>query len=439
MQFPLKLVIIINERVPIMSKHRQRRGLASAVLTAGAALVVAACGSTATNPSSSSAQSSGGAAKAASGAPIKIGAILDLTGAGSTLGVSAQRGLQLEMQELNAKGGVGGHPLQLDIVDGQSSPSAAVAAARSMLQTGHPAAVIGPNLAAECYAVAPVLAAANVVQYCQSGAPVLRQDPLYFSALSHFVPWLGDMPMNWAVKNGYTRIGILTTNDTTGQLSREVLLPTAKAAGLTVVDSEEYATDAVDVTPQVTRLAAAKPQAIIMGVSGQPAVVALRGLAQLGLSVPVWTLGANSSVAFAQLVKGTLPKGGLYTNGEDVEVPDEVAGSYASKANAVAYVTAYRKKYGTSPDIFGASAADALQILAKAQAAVGANGPAIAQYIEHLSFVGILYPYHFSVNDHRGAPLSGLVVRFTDTGSLAFVAQYHHPKLYLTALPTSGS
>ena len=52
-----------------------------------------------------------------SGEPIKIGAIVSITGAGAGLGVPERNGMLLAEKTINAKGGINGRPLKLLIED----------------------------------------------------------------------------------------------------------------------------------------------------------------------------------------------------------------------------------------------------------------------------------------------------------------------------------
>src|SRR3978361_1929873 len=74
------------------------------------ALVATACGS------------SGSGTSGASTAPIKIGVSLSLTGDFSADGKAFQQGYQLWAKQTNAKGGLLGRKVTLDIVNDASSP-----------------------------------------------------------------------------------------------------------------------------------------------------------------------------------------------------------------------------------------------------------------------------------------------------------------------------
>ncbi len=64
--------------------------------------------------------------KPASGEPIKIGAVLSLTGSGSFWAEFSKNAAVLAMDEINNAGGVNGRPLQIIFEDSQTVPAKGV-------------------------------------------------------------------------------------------------------------------------------------------------------------------------------------------------------------------------------------------------------------------------------------------------------------------------
>ena len=57
--------------------------------------------------------------------PYKVGSEQPLSGAGAAGGKTAIVGLQMAADRINANGGINGRPVELDIVDDESSPAVA--------------------------------------------------------------------------------------------------------------------------------------------------------------------------------------------------------------------------------------------------------------------------------------------------------------------------
>ncbi|HXF18604.1 MAG TPA: ABC transporter substrate-binding protein, partial [Burkholderiales bacterium] len=67
------------------------------------------------------------------GEPIKVGAVLSLTGPGAGLGGPERNGILLAEKRINERGGIRGRPLQILIEDDGSKPDIAKSKAESLI------------------------------------------------------------------------------------------------------------------------------------------------------------------------------------------------------------------------------------------------------------------------------------------------------------------
>ncbi len=84
-------------------------------------------------------------AQAQSGAPITIGVITELSGSYSFFGTACRQGLEFAQKKIAAEGGVLGRPLNFKVMDDQTNPAQAVAAARSLDVQDNVLALTGPT------------------------------------------------------------------------------------------------------------------------------------------------------------------------------------------------------------------------------------------------------------------------------------------------------
>src|ERR1700722_14121223 len=63
-----------------------------------------------------------GTAFAQSLAPIKLANVAELSGGGATVGTNWKNGIDLAIEEINAKGGILGHKVEVTHADSQSNP-----------------------------------------------------------------------------------------------------------------------------------------------------------------------------------------------------------------------------------------------------------------------------------------------------------------------------
>lgn len=95
--------------------------------------------------------------------PYKIGSQQPLSGVGAIGGKTALVGLQAAADRINKNGGIRGRPVELDIVDDQSSPAVARQKAERMVQEDDIDAHVGGFLSNICLACMPVWERAKIV------------------------------------------------------------------------------------------------------------------------------------------------------------------------------------------------------------------------------------------------------------------------------------
>ncbi len=109
--------------------------------------------------------------------PIKIAALIPLTGGGGAYGPSMERAAQLVVNEVNAAGGLLGRKVQLLVEDDQTNPDAAVRAARKLIDVDKVCAVIGTWASSVTTAVAPLCYENKVFLATVSGGEKITQMP----------------------------------------------------------------------------------------------------------------------------------------------------------------------------------------------------------------------------------------------------------------------
>ena len=93
----------------------------------------------------------------------KIGSEQPLSGAGAAGGKTAVVGLQMAADRINGSGGINGRPVELDIVDDESSPAVARQKSEKLVQEDNVDAHVGGFLSNICIACMPVWEDAKIV------------------------------------------------------------------------------------------------------------------------------------------------------------------------------------------------------------------------------------------------------------------------------------
>lgn len=111
---------------------------------------------------------------------VKFGAILGLTGNSGSLGEDTKNGIQLAIDEQNAKGGILGKKIVLDVQDSKTDGNTGVSIAKQMLESGgeKPIAIYTQSSAVSM-PVKPVAEKNKTIMFAISGADKLLENSKY--------------------------------------------------------------------------------------------------------------------------------------------------------------------------------------------------------------------------------------------------------------------
>lgn len=113
----------------------------------------------------------------AQGAPIKIGTLTPLTGAGGPYGPVMVKAVKAVIDEVNAAGGVLGRKVELISEDDQTNPEAGVRAARKLIDVDKVSAILGTWASSVTTAVAPLCWESKTFLCTVSGADSITALP----------------------------------------------------------------------------------------------------------------------------------------------------------------------------------------------------------------------------------------------------------------------
>ena len=113
----------------------------------------------------------------AQGAPIQLGALVPLSGAGGSYGPVMAKAAKAVIDQVNATGGILGRQIALSVVDDQTNPDAGVRAARQLIEVTKVAAIMGTWASSVTTAVAPLCWESKTFLTTVSGADSITQLP----------------------------------------------------------------------------------------------------------------------------------------------------------------------------------------------------------------------------------------------------------------------
>ena len=189
--------------------HRaHRRLLVPAAVAASIALAFTGC-------SASNFGGNDGGGDAAEEGPIKIGAVLDITGVGANLGVPEQNTLNMLAEQLNEDGGINGREVELIIKDNQSTEDGAARATTQLIENDDVDLIIGASRTGPSLAMRPLVEAAQLptISVAANAAIVDGSEWVFKTAQNDLV--VLEQIMDDAESKGYTKVA----------LARDVSLP----------------------------------------------------------------------------------------------------------------------------------------------------------------------------------------------------------------------
>ncbi|MCL2838273.1 MAG: ABC transporter substrate-binding protein [Oscillospiraceae bacterium] len=289
---------------------------------------------------------------------ITIGVLAPLTGGVAQFGTSVYRGLNLYIDQFNARGG-----LQIETItfDEEGNASLAVTGYNSLFDQ-NVTAIIGAVTSGPTMAVVPFAFEDNMPMITASATHAgvtVADDGTVFTNMfrSCFIdPFQGQKMAEFAVEVLEARTAaILFSNEIDYSIGlRDAFEEKARELGLEVVVVENFPDDAVDFRGQLTNIAQHNPDVLFVPayvrhialIGPQSAEVGLEGTTLLGAD------GWAGTVAFMEDVSSI--EGAYFLTGFSPDVDDPMVQQF---------IRDYQARHGSIPDMFAAQAFDAAMIL----------------------------------------------------------------------------
>jgi branched-chain amino acid transport system substrate-binding protein len=343
----------------------------------------------------------------------KIGAIIDISGNSSSLGVPERDTLLMLVEQLNAKGGINGHPVELEILDNKSTEQEAVTAVKGLIDKGV-LAVLGGSSSGTSMAMIPAVKNAKIPMISLAAAssivePVNERQWVFKTPQSDIV--MVNKIIEYLKKNNMQKVAFMSMNNSYGDGGKKAFTTAAQGSNITIVAEEKFDAADKDMTPQLTRVKASGAQAVIVWAIPPSASILTKNFKDMGLTIPLIHSHGVGNQNFIDLAQGAadgviLPIGKL-------TVADQIPADDPQKKVLESYVTDFTKKYNSAPNSFGGYAVDAFNMLVTAIEKAGADRTAIRDQLENTQgYTGVTGIFNMSAQDHNGLkPDSAVMVK----------------------------
>jgi len=400
-----------------------RFALAALVAALAIAMAVAVAGCT--SGSTSSGSSGGSSTSTAQQGPIKIGAIVSLTGSYAGIGTAQKQTLDMEAKRINSSGGINGRSVQVIVEDDGTDESKAVAAATKLIEQDKVVALIGASGTGESMAIRPELDRAGIPNVSMAGGNAItgQFDPLVFqSAWSNglVVPY----ELAYMQKHGIKKIGVISDSGGFGKDGLAVIQADAPKYGMTIVSNQTFNIGDTDMTAQLTNIKNSGADAVLMWTAGAEATTIVKNAKSLGLAIPIYGSHGNARAQFAQGV-GSDGDGFRFAAGH-ILIPETYGTGTDEYKIATAFIDRFKAYTGTSPSTFAGHAYDALYLIVNAMKTLNGNiAPSgLRDAIEKTSgFPGIGGIFTFSPTDHNGLTDKDLTMYELKNGAFTLAPQ----------------
>lgn len=367
--------------------------------------------------------------------PIVIGASIAQTGAVSSLGTGEVKAINLLAGEINAKGGIAGHPLKVVILDSASDPQKSVLNVRKLITEDNAVGIICCTTSPESMAIIDTVQRAKVPNISLAAAAAVVEP----AAERHWVfktPPLDATMVGAEVrdmqKQGITTVSFMGASDAYGQGGLNEFKKAAGPAGIKLVANEQFSRSDTNVSSQATKAVAANPQAVLIWTTPPSANVAEKAVQATGYKGVIYQSYGVTNETFMRLGGASLD--GTRVAVLPVIVYDKLPASLPFKPVVEKFVKDYKAANGGEvPNSFAGHAYDSVKIFAAAADKVLAAGKvklsdtdafraALRDDIERMdNFQAVDGTFNFSKDNHSGLGASSAVMVTVQNGGYELV------------------
>jgi branched-chain amino acid transport system substrate-binding protein len=379
-----------------MSMQRTKRLVLSAAALGLATL--AACA--APGSSSPSQESSEG--------PFKIAVVNAQSGQLSSLGQWEWKGAKLAADEWNAKGGINGREIELELFDDQGDPTVGTNLARKLASEGF-VAMIGTAESAVTVAMIPVLQQAKIPNITSGQSPAIA------AAGSPFAFYNGPTSNTYdetlakylVDEKGFRNVAVISNNGSFGKGEREAFTKALTDRGVTPVDDQVVTTDQKDFSAALTSIRQKSPEVLFIGTEEVEAGLIVKQARELGITATIAGAAPMGTPVYLETAGATNAEGTVVSSPYLSNDTDDASRAFAK---------AYQEAHGEEAEMHGAKAYDGANIVFTAlQDSDGATGQELADAIRATRYDGLLGDFAF---DETGVGIHATSIGVITAGKL---------------------
>jgi branched-chain amino acid transport system substrate-binding protein len=341
----------------------------------------------------------------------KIGAVFATTGPASNLGVPEKQTVDMMVEQINAAGGINGHPLEVVIYNTESSSEKCATLVTRLIEQDNVLAIIGPTTSGESLAIIDTVTTAKV-PLVSAAASVKIVTPIADRYWVFKTPQTDKEAVieiyRYMKGQGITKVAIITDTSGFGAGGKAILESDAAGYGITIVDNQTFSSGDTSMQSQLTHIKGTAAQAVICWATDKESAVVAQDMKTLQMTIPLYCSHGIANMNFITAA-GAAANGVIFPAGK-LLIIDAVPASDPQKEVLTQYKADYEAKYGAGTiNTFGGHAYDALSMVVLALEKIdekldtAAARQAVRDEIEKIkNFAGTGGVFTMSATDHLG-------------------------------------
>ena len=345
---------------------------------------------------------------AAEAVTVRIGSASPLTGSQAHIGIDIKNGVQLAVEELNAKGiEIAGRKVKFELLaeDDEANPTKATTVAQKLVDS-KVAAVVGHFNSGASIPASKIYSDAGIPQISPASTNpkyTLQGFKTTFRVVAHDDqqgPTLGKFATG---KLNAKNIAVIDDSTAYGQGLADAFAATVKAAGAKVVAREHTTDKDTDFRAILTSIKGRNPDLIMFGGIDPQAGPMVRQMASLGIKAKFIGGDGMQTPNFIKLA-------GEAAEGVMASMPglpkEQMPGGKE-------FMERYKKKFNAEVELFAPMGYDAVMVFADAMKRAGSTDPAkFLSEVGKTRYQGVIGPIAFDEKgDLRNGPITIYVVK----------------------------
>jgi branched-chain amino acid transport system substrate-binding protein len=270
-----------------------------------------------------------------SGRNVKIGCMVPLTGKGAEWGQTAKISMEIAVEEINAKGGIGGLPIELICYDTQTLEAEGLKMVSRLVERDKVLAISGPCFSSVFETIAPQLDTrlkTVINSYCSSKPGLSAMSKWAFRNTLTSDKQLKPVVEAWVKEYKPKKVVIIfDAEDAVSKAEGDKILPVLlKANGVEVLEKLTYRTKDTDYSAQVTKAKSLGADGIAFGSCYQNAAAIAKEAHKQGLKVPMVGGACASAPGFIE-IGGQAAEGAYMSTAAWIDDPRPEVQAYLKK------------------------------------------------------------------------------------------------------------